>query len=45
LGALVGLNLNIPHIEVPTSISLIVIFSVLAMSMLLSFIMTKHEQV
>ena len=45
LGALVGLNLNIPHIEVPTSISLIVIFGVLAMSMLLSFIMTKHEQV
>ena len=45
LGALVGLNLNIPHIEVPTSISLIVIFGVLAMSMLLSFIVTKHEQV
>ena len=45
LGAFVGLNLNIPHIEVPTSISLIVIFGVLAMSMLLSFIMTKHEQV
>lgn len=45
LGALVGLNLNIPYIEVPTSISLIVIFGVLAMSMLLSFIMTKHEQV
>ena len=45
LGALVGLNLNIPHIEVPTSISLIVIFGVLAMSMLLSFIITKHEQV
>jgi tellurite resistance protein TerC len=44
LGALVGLNLNIPHIEVPTSISLIVIFGVLAMSMLLSFIVTKHEQ-
>jgi len=44
-GALVGLTLNVPHIEVPTSISLIVIFGVLAMSMLLSFIMTKHEQV
>ena len=44
LGALVGLNLNMPHIEVPTSISLIVIFGVLALSMLLSFIVTKHEQ-
>ena len=44
-GALVGLTLNVPHIEVPTSISLIVIFGVLAMSMLLSFIMTKHEQI
>ena len=44
-GALVGLTLNVPHIEVPTSISLIDIFGVLAMSMLLSFIMTKHEQV
>ncbi len=44
-GALVGLTLNVPHIEVPISISLIVIFGVLAMSMLLSFIMTKHEQI
>ena len=44
-GALVGLTLNVPHIEVPTSISLIDIFGVLAMSMLLSFIITKHEQV
>ncbi len=44
LGALVGQNLNIPHIEVPTSISLIVIFGVLMLSMLLSFIVTKHEQ-
>ena len=44
-GALVGLTLNVPHIEVPISISLIVIFGVLAMSMLLSFIMTQHEQI
>jgi tellurite resistance protein TerC len=45
MGTLVDLNLNIPHIEVPTSISLIVIFGVLAASMLLSFIVTKHEQI
>jgi tellurite resistance protein TerC len=36
LGALVGLNLNIPHVEVPTPVSLAVIFGVLALSMLLS---------
>ena len=45
MGTLVGLTLNVPHIEVPTSISLIVIFGVLAASMLLSFIMTQHEQI
>ena len=44
LGALLGLNLNIPHIEVPTPVSLAVIFGVLALSMLLSFFVTKHEQ-
>ena len=44
-GALVGLTLNVPHIEVPISISLIVIFGVLAMSILLSFIVTQHEQI
>ena len=44
LGALAGLNLDIPHIEVPTPVSLAVIFGVLALSMLLSFIVTKHEQ-
>ena len=40
LGAVVGLNLNIPHIEVPTPVSLAVIFGVLALSMLLSFFAT-----
>ena len=44
LGSLLGLNLNIPHIEVPTPVSLVVIFGVLALSMLLSFLVTKHEQ-
>jgi tellurite resistance protein TerC len=37
LGAVVGLNLNIPHIEVSTPFSLAVIFGVLVLSMLLSF--------
>jgi tellurite resistance protein TerC len=44
LGTLIGLNLNIPHIEVPTPVSLAVIFGVLALSMLLSFLVTKREQ-
>ena len=44
LGALIGLNLNIPHIEVPTPVSLAVIFGVLALSMLISFLVTKREQ-
>ncbi len=39
-GAVVGLNLNIPHIEVPTPVSLAVIFGFLALSMLLSFFAT-----
>ena len=43
IGELVGLNLNIPHIEVPTPVSLAVIFGVLVFSMLLSFLVTKHE--
>ncbi len=40
LGAAVGLNLNIPHIEVPTPVSLAVIFGVLVLSMLLSYFAT-----
>ena len=40
LGELVGLNLNIPHIEVPTPVSLAVIFGVLVLSMLLSYFAT-----
>ena len=36
LGTLVGLSLNIPHIEVPTPVSLAVIFGILLLSMLAS---------
>jgi len=43
LGALVGLNLNIPHIEVPTTLSLGIIFGVLVLSMGLSVLVTKKE--
>jgi tellurite resistance protein TerC len=44
LGELVGLHLNMPHIEVPTPISLATIFGVLVLSMLLSVMITKKEK-
>ena len=43
LGRLVGIDINMPHIEVPTVLSLIIIFGVLALSMLLSVAITKRE--
>jgi tellurite resistance protein TerC len=43
LGQLVGLNINMPHIEVPTSLSLLIIFGVLVLSMLLSVAVTRIE--
>jgi tellurite resistance protein TerC len=43
LGALVGLNMNVPHVEVPTPISLAVIFGVLLMSMLFSVLLTRKK--
>ena len=44
LGELAGLQLNVPHIEVPTPVSLAVIFGVLALSILFSFLVTKREE-
>lgn len=44
LGRLVGLDLNMPHIEVPTTWSLLIIFSVLVLSMLLSVAVTKGKK-
>ena len=41
LGSLVGLNLNMPHIEVPTPLSLGIIFGVLVLSMGLSVLVSK----
>ena len=42
-GELIGLNINIPHIEIPTPISLAVIFGVLVLSMLLSLMISKAK--
>jgi tellurite resistance protein TerC len=44
LGNSMGMNLNIPHIEVPTPISLAVIFGVLVASMLLSVAVTRRKK-
>ena len=43
IGAFFGLKLNMPHIEVPTGLSLIIIFSVLVLSMLLSVVVTRKK--
>ena len=44
LGSLLGFNLSMPHIEVPTPCSLAVIFGVLVLSMLLSVVITKRKR-
>ena len=41
LGSLMGLSIHMPHIEVPTPLSLAVIFGILVLSMLASVIATK----
>ena len=43
LGSLFGINLNMPHIEVPTPISLAIIFGVLVLSMLLSVVIDRKR--
>ena len=40
-GELIGVDFNMPHIEVPTWLSLVIIFSVLVLSMVGSVIVTK----
>ena len=42
-GSLLGFKLNMPHIEVPTPVSLAVIFGVLVLSMLLSVVLTRQK--
>ena len=44
LGSLLGLNLNMPHVEIPTPVSLAIIFGVLLLSMLASVVVTKQKQ-
>jgi tellurite resistance protein TerC len=40
----VGIHAYIPHVEVPTPVSLAVIFGLLVVSMLLSVVVTKREK-
>jgi len=42
-GRLIGLNINMPHIEVPTPVSLAIIFGVLVLSMLFSVVVTRKS--
>ena len=42
-GRFVGIDINMPHIEVPTSLSLAVIFSVLLLSILLSIVVNRQK--
>ena len=44
MGSWVGLDLNMPHIEVPTPLSLAIIFGVLVLSMGLSVVVTKSKK-
>ena len=42
-GRFVGIDINMPHVEVPTSLSLAVIFSVLLLSILLSIVANRQK--
>ena len=44
LGELAGLNINMPHIEIPTVWSLVFIFSVLVLSMGLSVVISRNKK-
>ncbi|MBR1415684.1 MAG: TerC family protein [Prevotella sp.] len=44
LGELVGLNINMPHIEIPTVWSLVFIFGVLVLSMGLSVVVSRNKK-
>lgn len=43
LAAVMGFRLNVPHIEVPTPVSLAIIFGVLLLSMLFSVVVTRNK--
>jgi len=44
LGSMVGLNLNMPHIEIPTVWSLVIIFGTLVLSMGLSVLISRRKE-
>lgn len=44
IGSWLGLDLNMPHIEVPTPLSLAIIFGLLVLSMLLSVLVSKKKE-
>jgi tellurite resistance protein TerC len=44
LGEMVGMNIHMPHIEVPTPLSLAIIFGVLVLSMVLSVIVSRAKR-
>ena len=43
LGHLVGWEIGMPHVEVPTTWSLLIIFGILVLSMLLSYVVSKRK--
>ena len=43
LGSLAGLDVHVPHVEIPTPVSLAVIFGMLLLSMLLSVVFTDRK--
>ena len=44
LGSMMGFSINMPHIEIPTPISLAVIFGILLLSMTASFVVTRIKK-
>ena len=44
IGSWLGLDLNMPHIEVPTPLSLAIIFGLLVLSMGLSVLVSKKKE-
>jgi tellurite resistance protein TerC len=43
-GRLVGIDVNMPHVEVPTTLSLAFIFGVLTLSILLSVVANRRSR-
>ena len=44
IGSWLGLDLNMPHIEVPTLLSLAIIFGLLVLSMIMSVIVSRYKE-